>query len=335
MNYKISVIIPVYNASKYLNRLVESINKQDFEEFEVIFVNDGSTDNSANILSNLLKNKQHYQLINQVNAGAPAARNNGISHASGEYLYFCDADDELEVNGLSLLYNKAIENDADLVIGSYKEIDERTDLIKNFNIEKLVSPNDLDYKNVKQLFFIPPSPWNKMVKRELVMNHSLKFEDVRIGQDLYFYFSLLPKVKRVNFQKESVYKYYVNAGSISNSYDDRILNIVKTINLIKKIYQEQDIYNQYRDELQYVLNGHLITQIFKTPYIADQRLRSKVRKELIGQLNLKNIYQNQYYKKTPVYFIVLIFFKYPFLFNNVLTQLILRTILPIYNKKVL
>lgn len=335
MDYKISVIIPVYNASKYLKRLVKSLDCQKFIDFEVFFVNDGSSDNSAEVLQDLIRGNCHYHLINQPNEGAPAARNNGIKRASGEYLYFCDADDELEVNALSLLYNKALENDADLVIGSYKEINEEISLVKQFDIKKIKNYNEINQGNLNQLFFIPPSPWNKLIKHQLVIDHQLKFENVKIGQDLYFYFSLLPYIKKVNFQMESVYKYYVNEGSISNSYDDRILNIVKTITLIKDLYKKQGIYNQYKNELQYTLNGHLITQIFKTPYILDKQLRFRVRKELIQHLNLNQIYQNRYYKQTPIYFIVLIFFKYPFLFTNPLTQMIFKHILPTYNKKTL
>lgn len=335
MNPKISIIIPVYNASKYLVRLVESINKQTFEDFEVLFINDGSSDNSYELLLELTKEHVNYHVINQNNSGAPTARNKGIEYSKGEYLFFSDSDDELTPNCLELLFKHTIDGDTDLVIGSYDEIDERTDYVKSLDVIKVSKyESDQEY-DMSNLFFMPPNLFSKLIKKELIVNNELRFSDVKIGQDLYFYFLLIPHIKKIKFEEKCVYKYYVNMGSISNSYDCRILNIKLTINRILEYYDNLNLMEKYKYELQYVLNGHLITQLFKTPYIEDKLLKREVIDSLIGEMNLDSVFKNKYYSQKPVYYVVLLCFKFPLFFKNYITQCILKKILPIYKNKIM
>ena len=111
----ISVIIPVYNSEKYLKAAIQSVIEQDYRDIEMILVNDGSTDDSLSICKQLQSNDSRIHIINQENSGVSAARNNGIRHAHGEYLIFIDADDLMDKDMLSVLYEKAIETDADIV----------------------------------------------------------------------------------------------------------------------------------------------------------------------------------------------------------------------------
>lgn len=335
MNPKISIIIPVYNAAMYLPRLVESINLQTFKDFEVLFVNDGSSDSSYDLLNDLTKGNENYHVINQDNQGAPAARNKGIDLAKGDYLFFSDSDDELMPNCLELLYQHTTSDDVDLVIGGYEEVNAKRQHVKALDVYKTARYLENQPYNMNNLFFMPPNLFFKLIKRQLVVENHLRFCDVKIGQDLYFYFLLLPYVKKIKFEKQSVYKYYVNDGSISNSYDNRILNIIVTIDNIINYYVQNGFLEKYESELQYVLNGHLITQLFKTPYIENDKLKREITTSLIDKMNFQRVYSNKYYKEKPIYFAVLFCFKHQILFSNPITQYFLKKILPVYKKRVM
>lgn len=117
MTFAITVIVPVYNASAYIDRLVESFYSQTFNDFEVIFIDDGSIDDSYQKLYKYVKSESRFSLFRKENGGVSSARNEGIKHATGNYLYFCDADDVITDNALEEMYKVAEQIDADIVVG--------------------------------------------------------------------------------------------------------------------------------------------------------------------------------------------------------------------------
>lgn len=121
-NGLISVIIPAYNTGKYIKRCLKSITNQTYTKLEIIVVNDGSTDNTASIVTEMIKTDSRIVLINQENAGVTFARNTGINAANGEFIGFVDSDDEIEPEMYEILYNNAIEHDADISHCGYKKI---------------------------------------------------------------------------------------------------------------------------------------------------------------------------------------------------------------------
>lgn len=289
MNPKITIIIPVYNAQNYLNRLIISLNEQTYQNFEVIFVNDGSTDNSKKMLDIAAQENSNFIVIHQENSGAPVARNRGIKVARGDYIYFCDADDELELDTLAMFYEKASQTNAELILGYYKKIKVDTTSFKDITFDPQI------VKNKKSCMFLSPFPGNKLIKKSVIDKNHLLFENVKIGQDLLFYQMLLPHVKKIDCVNKVVYKYYVNEGSISNSYDEKILGIIETFNLMDNYYKQNKEYDFYKDELQYLRNNHLLTQILKVPFIKEINLRKKIFDELVTNLNLDELNQNKYY----------------------------------------
>ena len=110
----ISIIVPCFNNEKYVEKCLDSINQQSFKDFEVIIINDGSTDNSKEIIEHFIKTKPNYHLINQKNMGVSTARNNGLKLVKGEFVCFVDADDYIESNYLKELYKAIKETHSDL-----------------------------------------------------------------------------------------------------------------------------------------------------------------------------------------------------------------------------
>ena len=184
-NPKISVIIPVYNTSIYLRQCLDSVLEQDFDDYEVICVNDGSTDDSLEILREYEKKSSKIKVIDQTNSGVATTRNTGLKNASGDFLAFLDSDDFIRENYLSKLYNAALKTKSDIVICNFYRYYEQTNFAKpvfyrfrrgqfnKYEILKGLIPDNLIHSYL----------WNKLWKREIFENHNIfpnmKFEDLR------------------------------------------------------------------------------------------------------------------------------------------------------------
>ena len=157
---KVSVIVPVYNAEKYLNRCIDSLTNQTLEDIEMIFVNDGSTDNSINILKSYKEQDKRIVIIDKANEGVSEARNQGISKAKGDYIFFVDSDDWIDLNTLENMYETAIKDDIDIVMCSYVRE------FKNHSKEKFIDLNDkIIYKDLEQLHLSIIGPLDNQISK--------------------------------------------------------------------------------------------------------------------------------------------------------------------------
>lgn len=222
-NVELSIIIPVYNAEKYLKECINSILNQTYKDFEVICVNDCSKDNSLKILEEYAQNDNRIKVINNSkNLGPGANRNIGIKNAKGKYLTFIDADDfYLNENCFCILLKTIKENNLDLLIFNNEEFDENT---KEYLPEKQKrfgfpygkkDANHLwsDKEIEKHRFAISPFPWSKIYSKDLLINNDIYFPEGIYYEDAAFsnYVSLFNK--RVMVLKESFYAYRINVST--------------------------------------------------------------------------------------------------------------------------
>ncbi len=180
---KITVIIAAYNAEKYLKETMDSIVNQSLGDFEVIVINDGSTDNTLEILRGYEKRYAHVKVLDKENGGPSSARNMGLEHATGEYIYFFDSDDVLEEEALEALYERAELCCADLVIGKYDIFDKNGTTSVN-NLNEIVMSDDIERYDRRLLWTF--SLCNKLFKRELIEKLSLRFEPISYSEDGVF-----------------------------------------------------------------------------------------------------------------------------------------------------
>ena len=149
MTIKVSVIVPVYNVEKYLRQCLDSLVNQTLKDIEIICINDGTKDNSVEIINEYVKKCPNIILINQENQGLGMARNNAMKHAKGDYIAFVDSDDWVDTDMYEVLYNKAIETDADIVECDYRMVFENSTKIKNrtlFGLPLATPPVHLLYR---------------------------------------------------------------------------------------------------------------------------------------------------------------------------------------------
>lgn len=215
---KISIIIPVYNNEKYLERCIVSLINQTYKNLEIILINDGSTDNSRIICEKYLKKDKRVILVNQKNGGVSAARNKGIEIATGSWIAFVDSDDWITENMYEILHINAIENNADISIGGYIRTDiEKPAFESKKTLEILDNKTALEYLILDKEGYAT-SVWNKLYKIDVVKN-ILFDKTIKYGEDLLFNFNIMMNNrKNVVFDKNIYYIYFYNRYSATNKY---------------------------------------------------------------------------------------------------------------------
>ena len=212
----VSIIVPVYNMSLYLKKCLDSICGQTLEQIEIICVNDGSTDNSLDILKEYAKKDKRIIVVSQENQGLSAARNTGLDIARGEYIGFVDSDDYISKDMYLYLYNDIRKNDADIAICSYyiKYDDSVIVIIKH---DDCVIDNEKDY--IKELLkddYIQNYVWTRLYKRELF--DDVRFQIGKVYEDVYLSCDLLGKVNKICYINKPLYYYCIRDNSISRTF---------------------------------------------------------------------------------------------------------------------
>lgn len=209
---KLSIIVPVYNAEKYLKKCIESIFDNTENPFEVIIINDGSNDNSLKIIKELMKKYINIVLIDNFNNGVSYSRNLGIRKAKGDYVMFVDADDELKKNWFDEIKNHVQENYDVIYFSKYNLESNKNDLLKY-----LVGYN-------KESICIA-GPYSKIFKRRLIEKNEILFNDKIInGEDMLFNIEILSKADKVKSINESFYLYRRYIGQTTKKFDIRIFD---------------------------------------------------------------------------------------------------------------
>lgn len=230
---KFSVIVPIYNVEKYLNKCVNSILNQTYKDFELILVDDGSPDRCPEICDDYAKRDTRVRVIHKKNGGLVAARNTGILEAVGDYICYVDGDDWIAENLLETVWNKAIKKyDLDMVIFSaVRQYDDHQEEIPKAVPEGLYTKDKLRSDvypymmyDVRKPFctgLIFPVAWNKIFRRDFLLKHYCKEEKIRMGEDNAFVFECLYEARSVYFCEDILYFYnQLNIASMVHSYDE-------------------------------------------------------------------------------------------------------------------
>lgn len=255
-----SVIIPVYNVEKYIEKCIDSILNQSYKDYEIIIINDGSTDGSENILKKYNNNKK-ITIITQENQGLSAARNAGIKKAKGDYIVLVDSDDYIEELLLEKL-NENINDNIDIIRYQTRTVDDNYNIIKEYNEEEFISlnPNKAIEKILKYHFV--ENSWLYCYKKQLFTKNKFKYDVGYIHEDFGLTPLLLLNAKKITSINYIGYNYLIRENSIMNNKDikktikkcnDFIELGIRNINIIKKSkFKNKEIL------LSYIANSILI-----------------------------------------------------------------------------
>ena len=284
----ISIIVPIYNAEKYLNKCIDSLVNQTKKELEFILVNDGSTDSSEDIIKSYKDKRIKY--FKNKNQGIGKTRNFGIDKATGKYLMFLDSDDYLDINACEKLYNKAIKEKSDLVVFDFYRVEER---LKEVTINNFKSSSLKENPNL--LLDINLGPCNKLIKRELIDKSNTRFNEELKYEDTPFVTEIIKNANKISKLNEYLHYYVIHSNSETTVRDERVFDIIKIIDIIR---------NQYKNEkyMEDVVNK-LTVRTF-TNYTIQQRVQKdlKVGMKFIDEAfsymkkNIPNYKNNKYYE---------------------------------------
>jgi len=246
MNHiKVSIIIPVYNVENYLIKCINSALNQTLQEIEVIAVNDGSTDKSLEILKSFSDDR--LKIITQENQGLSGARNTAINIAKGEFLLFLDSDDYIDLEMAESMYNKAIENNLDIVICRYNQVDDEGNSLYKSGITNDFSKED----HFKRILSAKSSSMacDKLFKRELFIENNIFFPPNLYHEDVYTIYKLFYFAQSIQVIEEAFYNWLKRDGSISKSVSQKHIDDIEKILLDTKGFLDKaGIFKKYEKE---------------------------------------------------------------------------------------
>lgn len=251
----VSIILPIYNAELYLAQCLSSIQGQSFSDFEVLMVNDGSTDASRDICAGFAQSDSRFLLLNKENSGVSASRNFALSHARGKYLQFIDSDDWLTPDAVETLYHSSESTGCDLTVCHfYRVLEDHAAPRGHIRTERVLTRREYAEEMMKApANYYYGVLWNKLYRRSLVENVHLQFDpQVKWGEDFLFNLQYLEHVRLISAVAKPIYYYRKREDSLVNSH----LSLRKTIAMkkdtfqaYKELYQKLDLYEEQRGRI--------------------------------------------------------------------------------------
>jgi len=283
---KVSVIVPVYNVYEYLEKCLDSLVNQTLKDIEIIVVNDGSPDNSKEIIDKYAKRYKQIKAYDKENGGLSDARNFGLKKATGEYIAFVDSDDYIDLSALEKMYKYAKKKDLDIVV---------CDTINVYEDKEVLIKSNLHYSNtnVKNYLISPPMACTRLYKRYL-------FDKINFKKGIYYEdLELTPKLvldtNKIGFLEEGLYYYLQRTGSImkQTSFNEKLLDIFKVLESNHKALKKK-----YPDEIEYMYITHLLrtATLRFLDYPNYKEYLNKINKEIKDKF--PNWKKNKYYKKS-------------------------------------
>lgn len=240
---KITAIVPVYNSASYIKRCIESILHQNWSCWEAIFIDDGSIDNSYDIISNYAKNDERISVIRQKNAGAGLARNTGISKATGEYIVFIDSDDVISPD----YFQELAYHNEDVVFIDIAQVNEDGKILKKEYMSRYKSLSKNDFIRYQMTGAIPWGGVRKAVKRKLVEYNNIVFTSNTVGEEALYSFRLMICATTFGYIEKPVYQYVQRKQSLSRTKLEDPYVMLSTI--YSQYIKDQNIIETYTDTI--------------------------------------------------------------------------------------
>lgn len=317
---KVSVIISVYNNEFYLRECLDSIINQTLKEIEIIIVNDGSTDNSLEVIEEYAHRDKRIVIINKENEGISKTRNRGLDICKGEYIQFIDSDDYIDNNMIENMYNVATNNELDIVMCGYKRI---TDNKQYNNLPEIKIDNIIDKKGIlgyltnsyenKLLWFV----WRNMYKNELLKLNNIRFkEDLRFGEDSIFNLECFLEAQRIMAVDKCFYNYRYTPDSLtSRKYKSYLFNNLNTQYKEKiSIYKKYSLESLMKEDVDKNFIKHLLpicigNEINNTNNSLTYNIKKMKKYEFVDDIirnnSIKLLFDERYTLKEKIRFIII------------------------------
>lgn len=228
---KVTLIVPVYNSEKYIGKCLDSILNQTYTNFEILVINDGSKDNSQQVIDNYKKKYPNIIIaVEQQNKGVAITRNESIKRANGDYIMFVDNDDFLDKDYVETFVKAIEDGEYDVVLGGYRRPNEKGKIIKKLSLQ------DEEWSK-----FMIMAPWAKIYRKQYLIDNNIEFLSVNLGEDIYFNLKAMLISKKIKIISYIGYNWFFNTTSVSNTTQKNItqLQVYELLN---------NCYDMVRDE---------------------------------------------------------------------------------------
>lgn len=247
----LSIIVPVYNGEKFIEKCIDSIINQTLKEIEILIVNDGSKDNTLSIIEGIAKKDSRVKILNQKNFGVSAARNNGISKVRGKYIAFVDADDYIDKTMYEKMYKKAEKFNSDIVICNVNDVlnnNKKVSLNLNEGIIDIRKLTESEFLS-NEYFKLGTAVWHKIFKSNLIKENKIKFINYSevASEDTLFNYEAMLKAKRLYCIDEALYDYRINEVSLTKSKsakENMVKRCMNTVSIMSDFLSK----NRIKDE---------------------------------------------------------------------------------------
>lgn len=282
-NPLITIVIPVYNVEKYIDRCIKSIINQTYKNYEIILINDGSTDNSLSICRKCEKKYENIKVYTQKNMGPAITRNNGIKKVKTKYMMFIDSDDYIDKDYIETYYKNIENTDFDVVIGGFRKTDG-----KNIHFERKLDGGEFSK-------YLVTGPISKIYRTDFIKKNKIEFLDTNASEDVYFSLKIINKNAKIKTIDYVGYNYFDNLNSISNTSHKGFNKNIKLIELLNEINYK----NGPNEELnQYFIIRYIIWYLLYSGKNVSKKDFIYEYKKLFGWLgkNIPNYKNNKYVK---------------------------------------
>ena len=299
MSKTLSVVIPVYNGEKFIQKTLDCIKNQSFQDFELILINDGSIDNTATILEDYKKNHNNTMIIHQKNTGQGIARNIGIKEASGKYLLLLDADDLYEKNFFLSMLENAKKTNADITICKSDNFFSKTGLkcLSDINENKFFPAQSVFFAFDMSNYIFNFSEgwaWDKLYKTEFVKKNSLFFPDLPHSEDLVFVYGAYCYNPKIAIVDETLVHHRMRNNSVSTSREKNPLAFIDATKMLKDIMIKTNTFEIYKQSF-----VNWLHVFFKWHYetVNNKNIVSRGIKSYLGSEKLLKIPRKYFYNK--------------------------------------
>lgn len=291
---EVSIIIPVYNTEPFLNDCLTSLVNQNLKNYEIIIINDGSTDGSVDIINDFIKRYPFIKYYEQSNKGQGAARNLGFKKSSGKYIYFMDSDDYIENNSLQILYNLAISSELDLIVFNGESfldgsLNKKVNL-NQYNYDRVNSYNDVEPG--KELFIkminnneFFPSPCLYLVRRDVIEKNNIKFIENIIHEDEIFTINIFLYSMKTKYLKEKLFKRRIrnNSTMTSSNYLKKLDGYIRVFKELERKYMTNTLKDRRLQSALYKKTGSIYRGILFSYNSLDKK-QKKIKKNELNEI---------------------------------------------------
>lgn len=258
---KFSIIIPIYNVEQYLEHCLEQVVNQTFKDFEVICVNDGSTDNSLKILNDYAIKDTRFKVFSQENKGQGVARNEALKIANGEYVIFIDPDDWIELNTLEEIVNAFQKSNSEVVEFNYQDCNDNLEIIKKYNLAEKFRRKfhyNLDiityynWRNIKNVCLskIDFHVWSRAYSLKFLRKINAMFSAEKIGEDHLFTDMVILNAEKIHYLDKCLYNYRYRDGSSVDKISNDNFGIFRICKSVKEYLVNNNFYDELKDDFE-------------------------------------------------------------------------------------